>query len=90
LVIAWVFTIVAFFISLIDWSVSYMKALRECLQEWTVKERLALELVLGMLVLAEPSDHDYEPVDEIREGIDFGHDEVPLPDSWVVSTSKKN
>jgi len=55
-----------------------------------MKKRLALEWVLGMPVLAEPRDHDYEPVDEIWEGIDFGHDEGPLLDSWVSSASKKN
>jgi hypothetical protein len=43
-----------------------------------------------MPMLAKPSNHDYEPVDEIREGIDFEHDEGPLPDSWVGSASKKN
>ncbi len=46
-----------------------------------MKKRLALEWMLGMPVLVEPSYHDYEPVDEIREGIDFGHDEEALPGS---------
>jgi hypothetical protein len=40
-----------------------------------VKKMLALEWVLGMSMLAEPNDHDYELVDEIQEGIDFGHDD---------------
>jgi hypothetical protein len=54
-----------------------------------VKKRLALEWVLGMPVLAEPRDHDYEPVDEIWEGIDFGHDEGPFLIHWLVLLLRK-
>lgn len=46
-----------------------------------MKKRLALEWVLGKLLLAKLNDHDYESADEIWEGIDFGHDEEALPSS---------
>ena len=56
----------------------------------TLMQRLEWELGKQMLMLAELSVHDWEPLEGIREGIDYEHDEVLLPDSLIGSTSKKN
>ena len=58
----------------------------------TVTLMLGLEWGLGkqMLMLTEPSDHDWEPSEGILECIDCEHDAKLLPDSLIGSTSKKN
>jgi hypothetical protein len=56
------------------------------------KLTLALEWELSKhgMVLDGPSDHDLEPVEEIREGIDSKHDEKLLLVSPIGSASMKN
>jgi hypothetical protein len=58
----------------------------------TVKLTLALEWEFGkqVVVLDGLSDHDVEPVEEMREGIDCEHDEGFLHGSLVGSASMKN
>jgi hypothetical protein len=36
-------------------------------------------MILQRKLALELSNHDFEPVEEICEGIDFGHDEEPPP-----------
>ena len=58
----------------------------------TMRSTLGLEWGLGkqMLTLAEPSDHDWEPLEGILKGIDCEHDVKLLLDSLIGSNSKKN
>jgi hypothetical protein len=58
----------------------------------TVTSTLGLEWGLGkqMLMLAEPSDHDWEMSKGILEGIDCEHDAKLLLDPLIGSASTKN
>ena len=53
---------------------------------------MTASLTLGldkMMILAEPSVHDFDMLEEIRKDIDFDHVELLL-DLWVGSVSKRN
>jgi hypothetical protein len=43
-----------------------------------------------MLMLAKPSDHDWDMMEGILEDIDFDLNVKLLLDSWVGSTSMRN
>jgi hypothetical protein len=56
----------------------------------TVLMTLGLEWELDkMMILAEPSVHDFNKKEEILKDIDFEHVELLL-DWWVGSASKRN